>query len=210
MVNIFVGAERKRYHLHRDLLCDRSDYFTACFIGEFREAQENELSLPEDNIESFDLLVQWLYGAPLKKISSNADVPVYLNLHVLADKLCLEYLQNETMDLILKFHRTTPYKIDVESLHQISQDFTRCATYKYLLDLAAWSTVSNNHKITPDFKSLIREGGDFAVDFTIRLSLIYRATKGDPVPIANCDPRTYSNCFYHKHQSTPVCEGPPN
>ena len=208
MVNIFVGAEQKRYHLHRDLLCHRSDYFRACFVGEFKEAQENELSLPEDDIESFDLFVKWLYGATLKKISSNTDLPVYLNLYVLADKLCLEHLQNETMDLILRFYRTTPYQVDIEILQQIPQDFAGCGIHIFLLTLAGWSTASNNHDINPDYLSLIWEGGDLAEAFTKCLSWYYRKTKGDPVRIAKCDPRAKSNCHYHEHQSTPVCEDP--
>lgn len=57
-VDIFVGAERKKFRLHLDLLCDRSDYFTACSAVRFEEAQQKQLSLPEDDIESFDLLVK--------------------------------------------------------------------------------------------------------------------------------------------------------
>ena len=57
MVDIFVGAERKQFHLHHDLLCDRSDYFKACFEGDFKEAEQKELFLPEDDIESFGLFV---------------------------------------------------------------------------------------------------------------------------------------------------------
>lgn len=57
-VDIFVGAERKKFHLHRDLLCDRLNYFTACSTVKFEEAEQKQLSLPEDDIESFDLLVK--------------------------------------------------------------------------------------------------------------------------------------------------------
>ena len=205
MVNIFVGAERKRYYLHHDLLCDRSDYFAALFSGKLKDAQQNELSLPEDDIGSFDIFVRWLYGASLR-INCDAEVPVYLNLYVLANKLCLEYLQNETMDLILRFHRTTPYRVNVEGLHPIFRNFSDRGVYKYFISLAAWSTASNNDDIDSGYLNLIRDGGDFAVDFTKVLSIYYRVMKRDPVLIANSDPRAWSNCCWHEHNSTPVCE----
>lgn len=44
-VDIFVGAGRKKFRLHRDLLCDRLNYFTACSTVRFEEAQQKQLSL---------------------------------------------------------------------------------------------------------------------------------------------------------------------
>ncbi len=206
MVDIFVGTERKRFHLHRDLLCDRSDYFKACFSGNFKEAQQNELSLPEDNVESVCLLVRWLYGAPLKKMSSNDDLPVYCALIILANKLLLEHLQNETMDYVLRFHRTNPVSIDFDTLHNIYQNTSDQDRFrKYLVSLAALMTVSTRDTISADHQLLIREGGDLAVDYTVWFSTFYAAsTRGSNI-IAKLDPRRYSNCANHKHNSTPIC-----
>ena len=207
MIDVFVGAEQKKFHLHRDLLCDRSEYFKACFEGNFKEAQQKELFLPEEDIESFDLFVRWLYGAPLKEVSSDDDLLIYLALIVLANKLCLEYLRNETMDHILRFHRRTPGSVRYECLHYIyqnisSQDHIR----NYSVCLAAWMTVWKlQPQLTADCIRLIREGGDLAVDFTFRLSIFHAMSKGDHEAIACLDPRKVSNCLYHKHNSTPVC-----
>ena len=206
MVDIFVGTERKKFHLHRDLLCDRSDYFKACFSGNFKEAQQKKLSLPEDNAESFGLLVKWLYGAPLKKMSSNDDLPEYCALIILANKLLLEHLHNEAMDSMLRFHRMNPASIDVESLHNIYQNTSdQERVRKYLVSLAAWTTASKKiFFLSADYQRLIREVGDFAVDYTVCLSAYYAAsTRG--YDIAKFDPRKASNCGYHKHNSTPIC-----
>lgn len=207
MIDVYVGAEQKKFHLHRDLLCDRSEYFKACFDGNFKEAQQKELYLPEDDIESFDLFVRWLYGAPLKKISSDDDLLVYLALIVLANKLCLEYLQNEAMDHILRFHRKIPGSVRYDCLHYIYQNTSSHDHIRsYSVSLAAWTTVSKQPPLlTADCIRLIREGGDLAVDFTFRLSLFYAKSKGDHEAIAWMDPRKASNCCYHKHNSTPVC-----
>ena len=57
MVDVFVGAERKKFHLHCDLLCERSLFFKVSFMGKFKEAEASELTLPEDSAGSFELLV---------------------------------------------------------------------------------------------------------------------------------------------------------
>ena len=214
MVDVLVGAERKKFHLHRDLLCDRSDYFKACFEGNFMEAQQNELFLPEDDSKSFDLFVGWLYGGTLKKISSNAELPAYFALVVLASKLCLEHLRNETMDHILRFHRTNPVFVDYQSLRMIDDNSSSDdCFYVYLLCLAVWTVVSKqaagallDHKdsvLIPDYERLISEGGNLAVNLTHALLEFYNTH--DYQNSALMDPRRRSNCFFHKHNSTPVC-----
>ena len=198
MVDIFVGVEQNQFHLHRDLLCDRSDYFKACFERSFKEAQQGQLFLQEDDTGSFDLFVKWLYGAPLKKIGSHDDLLVFLALVVLVKKLCLEYLQNEAMDHILKFHRVSASDFGHQYLHYIYQntsDQDRIRTY--LVAHAAWMIVwKQGAELTAEYQRLIRDGGDLAVDLTNWL-LHYHT-----------DPRRASNCAYHKHDFTPTCSVP--
>ena len=206
MVDIFVGAEQKKYHLHRDLICDRSDYFSACFTGNFKEAQQKELSLPEVDVEAFDLCVSWLYGVPSKKIGSDNDLPAHLSLYVLANKLCLEYLQNETMDHILRFHRTTcPVHIDYQHLRYLYRNTSdREPIRHYAVNLAAWTTVWEEVVgLTPEYQRLIRKGGDLAVDFADYMTKFYAHSRGGYLEAM--DPRRVSNCSYHRHQNTPDC-----
>ena len=210
MVNIFVGAERMKFHLHRDLLCDRSDYFRACFVGDFKEAQQKELSLPEDNAESFELFVTWLYSTHLKEISSTDELPAYFALAVLANKLCLEYLQNQATDHILRFYRTNPRSVDHQYLRYVYQNTCPVDLIRDLtVGLAAWIVVASQPaELTAEYEKLVREGGDLAVKFTYSLSLYYTKAKGSSQSIANLDPRRISNCSLHKHSSTLVCSGP--
>lgn len=46
MVDIYVGAKRKTFRLHENLLCDCSEYFKATFKGEFTEAKSQETLSP--------------------------------------------------------------------------------------------------------------------------------------------------------------------
>ncbi|CAG8972244.1 hypothetical protein HYALB_00001642 [Hymenoscyphus albidus] len=58
-VDIFVGPTRKHLSLPKHLLCHYSKYFDACFNGEFREAKEQKLDLPEDKWRYFEAL-SWM------------------------------------------------------------------------------------------------------------------------------------------------------
>jgi hypothetical protein len=60
-VIIYVGPERKRYLIHKELLTKQSEFFNRALNGKFKEAEENSIYLEEESTAAFDLLVGWLY-----------------------------------------------------------------------------------------------------------------------------------------------------
>ena len=60
-VIIYVGPERKRYLIHKDLLTTQSEFFDRALNGNFKEAEQNLIYLEEESPAAFDLLVGWLY-----------------------------------------------------------------------------------------------------------------------------------------------------
>ena len=212
MVDIFVGAEQKKFHLHRDLLGERSEFFRATFMGRFKEAEAKELALPEDSVGSFELLVGWLYGAPLTSIPSEDELSAYFDLVFLAQKLCLEHLQNETMDHILRFYRTSPPKVAAHTIRSIYENTSKEDPLRdFIIRCASWTAVFKETAVLgSDDRGLLEGGGEVAVDFTSSLTHYYFTTSGYREEIDCIDPRRKSNCDYHKHNSTPVCPGPCN
>lgn len=62
MVTIFVGpSPGKKYVLSKLLLCHRVKYFRRVFMGRFQEAQQGILRLEDMTVETFNLIVQWIY-----------------------------------------------------------------------------------------------------------------------------------------------------
>ena len=210
MVDIFVGAERKKYHLHRDLLCGRSEFFKASFMGSFKEAGAEEMALPEDNVVSFELLVGWLYGGSLIRISSEKELPAYTDLVILAQKLCLEQLQNETMDHIVRFYRTSSPQVTAHTIRSIYEKTSEeDPLRKLIIRCASWTVVSKKTTVLDsDIQSLLEGGGDIAVDFTSLLATYYSRALLHDCYIDNSDPRRLPSCLYHKHKSTPSCLEP--
>lgn len=62
-VDIYVGKSKKHYPIPKQLLEHYSPYFDKCFNGSFIEGQTQKLKLPEDSVEDFDVLLDYMvYG----------------------------------------------------------------------------------------------------------------------------------------------------
>jgi hypothetical protein len=59
-VDIYVGPEAKHYVAPKDLLTHHSKFFDRCFNGAFIEATESKLTLPEDNVEFFEIMLGYI------------------------------------------------------------------------------------------------------------------------------------------------------
>lgn len=57
---LYVGEDRTTYYAHEDALC-KLPFFRAALQGQFKEASEKAINLPEDDPEAISALVQWLY-----------------------------------------------------------------------------------------------------------------------------------------------------
>ena len=62
---MLVGASEKRFVIHEDALVRHSTFFRAALNGEFREAEENTIRLPEVDPEIFGILAHWAYSNEL-------------------------------------------------------------------------------------------------------------------------------------------------
>ncbi|KAM0799089.1 hypothetical protein BDR22DRAFT_822699 [Usnea florida] len=61
VVTIFVDKSKRPFYLHLDLLCDASPFFKAAFAGNFKEASEKTMQLPDVRENTFELFADWLY-----------------------------------------------------------------------------------------------------------------------------------------------------
>lgn len=64
MVTLVVGAKSVVFTVHRDLIREASSFFEAAFksVASFKGSTEHSISLPEDDTETIDIFVTWLYG----------------------------------------------------------------------------------------------------------------------------------------------------
>ena len=207
MVDIFVGAKRKTFRLHEDLLCDRSDYFRATFHGEFAEAKSKELYLPEENDASFELFVNWLYGGTFKPPSKDDELQAHFGLLVLADKLLIEHLANLATDHIRGYYRDSKARVLARDLSFVFENTRGNLMQRSMACVAAMQTLKSgsNKGLPPDLREVIVKGGEVAAAFA--KYLLYSQDHGKTSRIDEVlDPNR--SCTFHFHDHTPKCKGP--
>ncbi|KAI4685085.1 hypothetical protein J4E81_008897 [Alternaria sp. BMP 2799] len=64
IVTIFIGPEKKRYNIHKDIICHHSEYFRTAFNGHWKESDEG-VTLEDVEVEVFNVFVHWLYAQSL-------------------------------------------------------------------------------------------------------------------------------------------------
>jgi hypothetical protein len=67
VVELKVGSANPRvFKVHKTLLCKQIPYFAKMFNGPWKEASENVGVFPEDSVEAFEILLEWLYNGRLR------------------------------------------------------------------------------------------------------------------------------------------------
>lgn len=110
-----MGPDKQRYTPHKEILT-RVKFFAACPDSGFRESKENEMSLPEEEPELFEKLLEYLYQDKIEaeKFSGALGTPdnvfrkiwvttVMAAVWTAADKHCKEACQNHIVDYLLVY-----------------------------------------------------------------------------------------------------------
>lgn len=100
-VTIFVGKDRKPFYVHQEQLCEVSSFFKAAFTSGFREASEQTMELVEEDEDTFDRFIQWLYSQqyemPGEKAEGGGEFMEPLKLFVLGEKYDVSKLKDLLM-----------------------------------------------------------------------------------------------------------------
>ena len=70
MVEGFVGLKRKSYFVHEQLLVKDSAYFRQMLLEAKKEELAKQIYLPEDDAETFELFLDWLYHNKLRPVTT--------------------------------------------------------------------------------------------------------------------------------------------
>ena len=87
--------------MHKGLLCYQSGYFKAALSEDFKEGQENEIILDDEDLETVESFNEWLYTGKLPPANDKArEVLGYVlcKLYVFGEKRLVPELQNAIID----------------------------------------------------------------------------------------------------------------
>ena len=102
-VELIVGEAQKKFTVHKLLLCRIAPFFRAALEGDFKEASEQKIDLPEESSEVIERFVLWLYtGSPLDSEENVQDLDPRLpvRLYIIGDKYDIPDLRNLALDTL--------------------------------------------------------------------------------------------------------------
>lgn len=105
-MTIFVGSQKTRFDVHQDQLCEVSIFFKAAFTSHYKESLKKSIDLLEDDADTVDLFVQWLYKQQLNHLCHPADdggeyLMQPIRLWIFADKYDIQSLKLYTLEKLL-------------------------------------------------------------------------------------------------------------
>lgn len=115
VVKFLVGPDMAVFHVHQNLLYDASPVFKAAFSGDFREASELSMPLPDDDKNSVQRMIQWLYTKKIEltvPVSAKTSEECYMQmakLNTIADKYDICQLKNHIVDELFDLKKPPRY-----------------------------------------------------------------------------------------------------
>lgn len=188
VVTLYVGNHRGLFCIHRNLLCNASPVFKAAFAGKSKESCALSMDLPDEDADSVNWLVQWLYNKcyEVDEYDSEAHSRTrywqLARLNALADKYDIVALRNDIVDKFfvifspLKAGHPTPSTGLVKYVYTNSSK--HCALRDLLADVYCWN-VAYSWYSKAGVKNVLERFPAFGLDIAIAMAQKFSG-KGDP------------------------------
>lgn len=114
MVVLVVGEKKTEISVHENVLFEASPVFRTAFTSKYKESTERSISLPDDDADLMDALIQNLYR-PETGFTEIDSTMEFLRLYVLADKYDVVQVKNRICKwlIINSRRRLTPSASEV-------------------------------------------------------------------------------------------------
>jgi hypothetical protein len=113
VIVFLVGTEvPRRFTIHEGLIRTRSDFVQLALRGEWKEARERTIPLPEDDPDVFSVYQQFLYGGLIYTSYKNApsrpddEYKVLVKAYILGEKIMDQEFKDSIVDAIIEKLRT--------------------------------------------------------------------------------------------------------
>lgn len=220
VVDIYVGKDKRRWSLHRNLLCYHSEYLQNEFeplrlndgspTSKKRSVKEEEdlrLDLSHEDPAGFELLVKWLYQGKIEDVDNILDDQAKYEysvachkLYNLCDKLEMPALKNMAIDQYRKGLHTTSLVPDAEEINSIYRASPPGSPFRVLMTRIAARQIMDpdSDRDVESYRFCFEDNPDFCVDL---VNAIKQGTGG----MLFDDPTDGDECEYHDHANGPNC-----
>lgn len=202
------GPSAKVYHIHKNLLCSKSEVFNKMFNSGFLETASNSADLPDDNPLSLTIFIGWVYHDTLQ--ISFEDTQAMKNLYMVflfAEKYGMDKLMDEAMNLIVELQEYQPnrrfepsaYSYIYSKTHEVSK-LRLYASRMYAHSLLTYKDTSKKKNLGLNTEKLLGAGLE-EIDILQDVFGMIRNQSGKIFPHPADAPR----CDYHQHGKDEKC-----
>lgn len=182
MVDIYIGPAKKRYRIHKTILCSQVEYFEKTFTNGFKETKEQTTTLPEVESPVFELFIEWVYRGSFPRPSNIMTCdPVkgyftsnLIKLYGFAEYICLKTLKDYAVTSLISVfvkNKSGLSTAGISLVYQVTAPGSRLRAFAAQtlqhslgtkLDIALWTTdnvsaiMMKNEDLTKDFLALLR------------------------------------------------------
>jgi hypothetical protein len=208
MIDIYVGDARRRWTLHRNLLCHHSEQLEVELEGTGNHDRKDTLELPDYDPAGFELLVKWLYQGKLDDVSDLADANQKYEyavschkLYLLCDRFDMPQLKNVAMDQFRKGLNEAELVPDADEIDEIYRKSPIGSPFRRLMTKIAARQIMDpdSDRDVETYRQCFENNADFAIEL---VNAIRQGTGG----MLLADPTDKGNeCEYHDHEDGPNC-----
>ena len=204
VVVFLVGTDTpKRFAIHEGVIAPRSEFVRLALRGEWKEAQERTIPLPEDDPDVFSVYQQWLYGNLICTRYNNTvsqtddEYESLVKAYILGEKIMDQDFKDSIADAIVEKARCV-HRFDT-SLTSLVFDNTPPASPLRRLWLDIYFHFGSFEWLEVDLV-----GGAINAEFMAEFSRYQMKSR------TGCDPNgaarpdvVFLSCTYHEHGTRP-------
>ena len=144
-VDIFVGSEMKQYSVPVDIPRYYSPYFDRYFHRSFKEAAEQKLTLPEDRVEGFDVILDYMLTGHIPttfevKESDKAGLEKCISFTEYADKYSIAEAGMVVYDILIEILQSCDVILRSNHIKTVFRTFPEKHAMRKLIAKAALNT----------------------------------------------------------------------
>lgn len=208
VITVLIGQEQRAFHLHKQLLTDKSLYFQTC-LKECWNTKKDTIELRDLSVKGFGVVVDVMYTDKLpdyliKAKNEYEQFTLLLFAYRAADILMMTELQNRLIDL------TVSTTLRSDRLFTLSTVYELCwqnLVHTKLYDLVFTQAVRNYITKPPSFQKCKRYM-DFFTDYPhIHVDILTSINMYLQIPWPRL--KDIDVCQYHIHKHNESCKGQP-
>ncbi|KIY02916.1 uncharacterized protein Z520_01381 [Fonsecaea multimorphosa CBS 102226] len=205
IIMISVGKEKVTYRMHKATLVKKSTFFAKIFASGMMESQTHEVSLPEDDLETFERFASWIYGQDDTE-STDDNSKMIMKCWALADKYGVPMWQDQLITKLMD--HWIPHGIPICNAAWVLDNVSsETPLSKLAIDRLAWDMRKSPPRYFKDGETEMVQDLDLLLsrhDFPLSNFLHFALLK----PFLDdgyYDPPGSKGCTYHAHGGDIKC-----